>query len=527
MRFHLPIPAAVCRWCGVALFATAAASGFSATSANAEGPARLLKAVQTVAREGAVAAPLPNGEVLIAGGQGSNPSAPYLESAELYVPATETFVSLGATMKSRRGYAVAAPLPGGKVLITGGNTGSGYLNTAELYNPTSKGFEAISATEINAREDAVAIALANGNVLIVGGYSSSGELPTAEIYNAEKERFETAASRPVVTRGSYPAVVRYAPGKVLIAGGDNSSYLASAELYNEDTQRFEALPQNPTLVTAAYGAAGLSFSGGGTYLAGGYDGAYLATVEEFFPSDHTFLTVAWHLAEPRWDPVVAPIGPTQELIAGGEGPTNGEAPLATAEVITRPATQAKVAGGYFGSVPVGQTSPAQAVTISNIGEGALVISTVKVLGTGASQFKVYEDNCSGLEVVVRGSCTVFLYFAPTSAGESQATLNVEGAESPKASATLRGSGFVALGPPGPAGERGPTGPTGQRGPAGPAGKEGRPQSRRCLSVKKRVRRHGRVVVKHLRRCSAGKSHSKRHTRRSRLVHHRVARQRRG
>lgn len=525
MKFHCLPHATARRLCGLAVVGAAAASALSAAPANATSPARLLKNSPGLAREGAAAAPLPSGEVLLAGGQAAG-NIGDLENAELFKPAAEEFEIIKARLTTKRAYAFAAPLPGGKVLIAGGSAGSGYLQTAELYNPTTEAFEAISATEVTARDEASALPLTNGNVLIIGGYNSSGDLATAELYNAEKKQFEPTASQPLVGRGEYPAVVRYAPGKVLIAGGYDSNYLASAELYNEETQRFESLPQNPQLVTANTGAAAFSFPGGGTYIAGGYNSGALATVEEFVPSLDTFFTASWHLAEARWAPSFAPLGSSQELIAGGEG--TAKQPLATAEVVTKPVTQAKVSGGYFGSVAVGHTSAAQAVTVYDTGETALLIGAVKLSGPGASQFTLYEDNCSGGEVVIHGSCTVLVYFAPTTAGEAQATLTVEGNDSPQASGTLRGSGFVAVGPTGPAGptgERGPTGQTGERGPAGPAGRAGKPQSRRCVSVKKRVKRHGRVVVKHLRRCKAAEGHHRHHTRRSRLLRHRAQRRR--
>lgn len=86
------------------------------------------------AREAAVAASLPNGEVLVAGGK--DPAA--LQSAELFDPTTETFAALPASgdteQQTIREGAVASPLPGGQVLIAGGYH-SGYQLSAELFYP--------------------------------------------------------------------------------------------------------------------------------------------------------------------------------------------------------------------------------------------------------------------------------------------------------------------------------------------------------------------------------------------------------
>ena len=65
--------------------------------------------------------PLADGEVLIAGGfDGSN----VVQGAELFDPSTDTFTALPASgsseLQSAREGAVAAPLPVGQVLIAGG-----------------------------------------------------------------------------------------------------------------------------------------------------------------------------------------------------------------------------------------------------------------------------------------------------------------------------------------------------------------------------------------------------------------------
>lgn len=88
---------------------------------------------------------LSNGRVLVAGGlqyglnYGNNPA--FLSSAEIYDPAAGTFSITGA-MSSRRGWASAARLADGRVLITGGDSDGGLstLATSELYDPTTGTF---------------------------------------------------------------------------------------------------------------------------------------------------------------------------------------------------------------------------------------------------------------------------------------------------------------------------------------------------------------------------------------------------
>ena len=84
----------------------------------------------TTARYGAMAAPLPNGEVLITGGVNGS----YLSSAELFNPATNAFSSAGVgSMTTACECAVAMPLPNGEELIAGGHDNGSILSSAKLF----------------------------------------------------------------------------------------------------------------------------------------------------------------------------------------------------------------------------------------------------------------------------------------------------------------------------------------------------------------------------------------------------------
>ena len=91
----------------------------------------------TTARTYNTAALLPNGQVLIAGGYNCSNGCTYLSSAELYDPSTGTFRPT-SSMTAARAEHTATLLPNGEVLVAGGQgNDSNYLASAEVYNPST------------------------------------------------------------------------------------------------------------------------------------------------------------------------------------------------------------------------------------------------------------------------------------------------------------------------------------------------------------------------------------------------------
>jgi hypothetical protein len=124
---------------------------------------------------------LPNGKVLVAGGE--NPS--YLSTAELYDPATGAFTATAGPMTATRSGHTATLLPNGKVLIAGGSSSAtNHHQTAELYDPAMGTFTSTAALMSSARSAHFATLLASGSVLLGGGQNNSGFLATAELYDA-------------------------------------------------------------------------------------------------------------------------------------------------------------------------------------------------------------------------------------------------------------------------------------------------------------------------------------------------------
>jgi hypothetical protein len=193
----------------------------------------------TVPRYGHGAALLPSGMVLIAGGyvpvsvSGLNTTA--LASAELYDPKAGVFAATGR-MGAGRSSPTTTLLPDGTVLIAGGQLGfEGWVGSPSLerYDPTAGTF-ASTGSMTEGRACYTATLLPSGLVLIAGGYTGGGSwgsfFASAELY-APAAGTCTATGNMTAEREFHTATL-LANGTVLVAGGDSrGSALASAELY--------------------------------------------------------------------------------------------------------------------------------------------------------------------------------------------------------------------------------------------------------------------------------------------------------
>jgi hypothetical protein len=198
-------------------------------------------------RAGATATLLPNGTVLIAGGNDS--SGKSLATAEIYDPATGVFSSTGS-MTAPRGHAVAIMLKTGKVLMAGGSASGDddQLSTAELYDPLTGRFTRTGGMH-QGRSAFTGTALKDGRILVVGGLAG-GQYPnhkveaSAEIYDPETERFTVTGSMEFSRFKQGAALLP--DGRVLIAGGSNEigrqiTY-SSTEIFDPQTGRFSSGP---------------------------------------------------------------------------------------------------------------------------------------------------------------------------------------------------------------------------------------------------------------------------------------------
>jgi len=167
-------------------------------------------------RSGHSATVLPDGTVLVFGGQG--PGGNLVSTAEIIDPAAGTVTAAGTGNLTARTFHSATLLTDGRVLFAGGlNNDASALGSAEIWDPSSGSVTPALTSLSAARYGQHATLLADGEVLIEGGQGSPSQPAIrAEIYNPQTNTFEPApAGLPThgtaLTSSSAPSVATSLP----------------------------------------------------------------------------------------------------------------------------------------------------------------------------------------------------------------------------------------------------------------------------------------------------------------------------
>lgn len=147
---------------------------------------------------------------------------------EIYNPTTGAFAATGAVSGDPyRGDPPANLLPNGLILVAGGDGGNDIVRSAELYDPSSGTFAPTANMSVS-RVGQSATTLPDGTVLVAGGGSTNiGVASSVDLYLPFSGTFAPAGNMTLPRVGF--ASVLLNDGSLLLTGGE--PYPQSAELY--------------------------------------------------------------------------------------------------------------------------------------------------------------------------------------------------------------------------------------------------------------------------------------------------------
>ena len=355
--------------------------------------------------QGAIAAALPNGSALIAGGTPwlggfGGPGPDPVAKAMIFEPASATWKS-APSMSRARNSATATPLADGRVVVTGGydrkvvqlpnpdqvpfcclRVDITALATSEIFDPKTRSWS--SAGNLgHARFGHHAVTLKGRQVLVVGGEDQPGNPPTnlasAELFDPSTGAWAGAGDIGAPRRDF--TLTALADGRALLAGGlaaDGVTVLRSTLLYDPIKNVWS---QGPDMKDARTKQGSALLNDGRVLVAGGVDLLGRLATSEIFDAAAAVWTPTGGLRTARSDEVEVLLHDGRVLVAGGRGSNSG---LSDSETFDPNAA---------GASPVPRTV---------IGPGTWVIKSIPPVPSFAQDVRLLKD---GKVLVVASGAT--------------------------------------------------------------------------------------------------------------------------
>jgi hypothetical protein len=218
--------------------------------------------------DGQVAALLPGGKALFAGGAGS-PS--YYGFGDLFDGTTGHWTQTPA-MTHNHAFGAGAQLTNGNLLVIGGMDGGAGVTTSavDIYSASGNSWSAGASLPGSGRYALTATEMADGRILVAGGndgtFGANGAMSAAAIYTSGSGWTSIEAMK--AARFDHGAV-KLKDGRILVAGGSNGSgaALSSTEIYDPATGHWTL---TGSMKTARYGMTMTLLASGWVLVTGGY-----------------------------------------------------------------------------------------------------------------------------------------------------------------------------------------------------------------------------------------------------------------
>lgn len=228
----------------------------------------------------------------------------------------ETWVEIDSMHEARVGHAMVV-LPNGNILVTGGEGGSpnGITATCEIYDFNTGQWRYITSMNI-ARAWHNLVFLKSGKILAIGGYRER----SCELFDPLTETWTITDSVPTLRLDDH-TVTELKDGRILISGGFMYSedfshilYLKNCEIYNPDTESWGIAD---SLMTGRWGHTSVRLESGEVLVAGGSTQNALRTCEIYDPINNKWST-ATSMNESRSMPASILLTNGNVFISGGD-----------------------------------------------------------------------------------------------------------------------------------------------------------------------------------------------------------------
>jgi N-acetylneuraminic acid mutarotase len=293
------------------------------------------------ARAGHTATLLPNGQVLVTGGENA---AGFLASAELFNPSTGRWTETGSMAMPRINHQ-ATLLPSGQVLVSGGNNTTGSLASAELYNPSTGRWTTTGSMTIPRTLHGAALLL-NGQVLVAAGNNTVGSVNTAELYNPSTGTWRATGNM----QSLHPFTLTALPDGRALAVDDSGNVNSPGELYNPSTGQWTVTGD---MYYAHSGDAAVLLPNGDVLAYGNHFACYAG--QFFNPSTNTWSRTSGQCGTGISFGPLALLATGKVLLAGGSIIYSGKATSVTHADLYDSSTNTWVATGFLNQARTGHT----------------------------------------------------------------------------------------------------------------------------------------------------------------------------